>query len=74
MVSNELINRLGFDAWAMNVAVNAIENYVFPGYGNASLESKDCEYRIIWDDKVIEFYLRAYTDKGWQEFSINLKR
>jgi hypothetical protein len=74
MVSNELINRLGFEAWAMNVAVNAIENFVFPGYGNASLESKDYEYRIIWDDTKIEFNLRAYTAKGWQQYSTVIKR
>lgn len=74
MVSNELIQRLGFDAWAMNIAADAIETYVFPGYGNASLESKDCSYHIIWDDQKIEFNLRAYTSEGWKEYSTTLKR
>jgi hypothetical protein len=74
MVSKELINRLGFDAWAMNVAANAIENFVFPGYGNASVDSKDYSYNIIWDDKLIQFNLRAYTEDGWKEYSTTLKR
>lgn len=74
MVSKEQIQRLGFDAWAMNVAADAIETYVFPGTGNARMESKDCSYCIVWDDEQIEFSLRAYTDEGWKEYQTTLRR
>ena len=74
MVSKEQIQRLGFDAWAKNVAADAIEAYVFPGCGNASMESKDFSYNIRWDDDNIAFSLRVYTSEGWKEYSTELKR
>lgn len=73
-LDKKLIGRLGFDAWAMNIAADAICNIVFPGTGNMAVERKDMNYNLQWDDNTILFSLRAYTEDGWKEWSTSLKR
>ena len=76
MIDKEVINRLGFDAWAQNVFTNAIEDFssTFGGVGNISIENEDWSYNINWNDKFINFSLRAYTEEGWEEYSNEIKR
>jgi hypothetical protein len=76
MIPKEHIDRLGFDAWAANVFQNAIEDYYadMGGNGNVSMESKDMNMNMTWDDKTIEFNLRAYTHEGWKEYTSQIKK
>jgi hypothetical protein len=62
------INRLGFDAWADNKFVDAIETYVFPGEGWASHESDSYSLTIRWNEKSVTCTIRAHTTSGWQVY------
>jgi len=73
MVSKSDINRLGFDAWADNQFVNAIENFVMPGHGNISITSDDCNLLIWWCDDTINCTIRVYTEDGWQTYDKSIK-
>ena len=73
MDSKDQINRLGFEAWADNQFVNAIEDFVMPGHGNVSVTSDDITILIWWDDKTINCTIRAYTDTGWQTYDKTIK-
>lgn len=74
MVSEEDINRLGFDAWADNQFINLIEDFVMPGHGNVNIEGMDCTVKLKWDDAMIHCVLRAYTADGWQTYEKQIKR
>ncbi len=72
------IKRLGFDAWADNVMMNAIEDLIIPGEkgeGWASWEAKDHYVRISWDSEEITCSVRAWTEEnGWQEYTKTTKK
>lgn len=74
MVSKELIERLGFDAWADNEYMNLIENFVTPGTGRINIDATDCAVRLEWTDESIHCVLRAYTHEGWREYEKTVKR
>ena len=75
MDSKDQIKRLGFDAWADNQFVNAIEDFVMPGHGNISVTSvnEDLSILIWWDDANINCTIRAYTDEGWKVYDKSIK-
>jgi hypothetical protein len=73
------ISRLGFESWASNIMVNAIEDYVVPcgagGEGNVSHTGKDFSMHMDWDRDNINCSVRAWTESnGWQEYSHSIKR
>jgi hypothetical protein len=70
------INRLGFDSWASNKFVNAMEDYIVGngGEGNISIESKDYNLNMEWNEKTITCTIRAYTSDGWQTYQKEIKR
>lgn len=76
---NEHIARLGFDAWADNQFVNAIEDFVEGVNGSVTIESvweaKD-HYRINvwWDEKSINSVIAAYAEGKWQNYEKQIKR
>ena len=76
MIPPELINRLGFDAWADNEIVNAIENtpYAMKGEGFVSYEKPDMTIRLDWNKDGYTAMLRAYTHEGWKETSKACRR
>ena len=83
-MTHTLINRLGFDAWASNIAVNIIENgnlrdgYRYECYDYSvavsSLESQSTHRNRYIDLKNKNLHLitvRAYVDgSGWQTAEI----
>lgn len=71
---NDAINRLGFDAWADNKMMNAIEDHVYQGVGYVQREADDYNLHIKWDDKHITCVIRAHTDAGWQTYEKQIKR
>ena len=74
MAFEEEINRLGFDAWADNKMVNAIEDFVMPGEGWIRHEGKMHDLFIKWDNSSIHCTIRAHTANGWQTYERNIKR
>ena len=68
-MNTTLVKRLGFDAWASNIAVNIIENGDFKdGY---RYECKDYSLAITKFGKRYSFSIRAYVEKtGWQTAEI----
>lgn len=76
MIDPNEINRLGFDAWANNKIVDAVENTAFcmQGEGFVSYESKDVNIRIDWTPHGYTAALRAYTHDGWKETGAAFKR
>ena len=68
------INRLGFDAWADNKFVNAIEDYVFDSHGSMHLSSISWEMNLWWSHNTIDCSIRAYTKDGWQTYEKQIKR
>lgn len=72
------IERLGFDAWADNQFVNAIENIVIPsgemGSGNTLIEHDDYTLRIEWDSSRVHCSLMCHTKDGWQSYEKEIKR
>lgn len=76
MIDPAEINRLGFDAWANNKIVDAVENTAFcmQGEGFISYEYEDVNVRIDWTPHGYTAALRAYTHEGWKETGASFKR
>lgn len=74
MVSNNDINRLGFDAWADNQFVNAIENFPCVATGDVNVESDDLTMKFTFTEQSISCVIRAYTESGWQTYEKEIKR
>lgn len=70
----ESIQRLGFDAWADNEFVNAIENFPSVGTGSVSLENDSVTMKFTFTEKLVSCVIRAYTDAGWQTYEKEVKR
>ena len=72
------IQRLGFDAWAANIVVNALEDYapiITAGdKGTLTTERKDHTIAIIWDGDDVTVNVRAYTIDNWRNFETTVKR
>lgn len=69
-----LINRLGFDAWADNKFVNAIEDYSLCADGVISMEREDFNMKLTISEKMFSCVIRAYTQDGWQTYEKECKR
>jgi hypothetical protein len=67
-------DRMGFDGWAENKFVNAIEDFVIEGDGKISVEGNDQTMNIWWDSHTINFSFRAYTPEGWKYYDKQIKR
>jgi oligoribonuclease NrnB/cAMP/cGMP phosphodiesterase (DHH superfamily) len=78
MINQKEINRLGFDAWASNIVVNAIEDYepiiTSSNSGTVTNERKEYTMSIIWDEENVSITVRAYTIDNWQSLESNIKR
>jgi hypothetical protein len=71
----EEINRLGFDAWADNKFVNAIENYeTFIGTGEVKFEDEEVCAKFFFSENAISCVIRAYTHEGWKTYEKEIKR
>lgn len=76
---NNLINRLGFGAWAENIIVNYIEDYsdvIKNSKGNHTIEEEEYTMNCSWSDSTLNISIRAYVeDDGWQmlEQTVKLK-
>jgi hypothetical protein len=70
------MNRLGFDAWADNKLMNAIEDtpYLMQGEGNVTYEYNDVTIRLDWKPDGYVASIRAHTPEGWKERSTSHKR
>ena len=68
------INRLGFDAWADNKFVNAIEDYRLVATGDVKLESDDVTMKFFFSEDTISCVIRAYTESGWKTYEKEFKR
>ena len=71
---NEQIQRLGFDAWAQNLFVNAIEDFVSGDDGSASVESDDFRVNIWWSKDTVTATVTAYAEGRWQTYDDQIKR
>lgn len=72
---NDQINRLGFDAWADNEFVNAIENFPRAATGDVSVENEGYTIKVSFTEKTATCVIRAYTaDSGWQTYEKQIKR
>lgn len=67
-------NRLGFDAWADNKMVNAIEDAIGTQSGSVVVDHDDCTIKISWNETDITCVIRAYTESGWQTYERQCKR
>lgn len=74
MVFKNEINRLGFDAWADNEFVNAIENFHTIATGEMKVESDDVVMKFTFTEHSIHCVIRAYTESGWQNYEKEIKR
>lgn len=70
----EQMKRLGFDAWADNLFVNMLEDYVVEGTGSVSIENDKFTANVVWDFDNVTFSLRCHTDEGWKETTKSIKR
>jgi hypothetical protein len=70
------MNRLGFDAWADNKLMDAIENtpFIMQGEGNITYEHEDVTIRLDWKPDGYVASIRAHTSEGWKERSTSHKR
>lgn len=72
------IDRLGFDAWADNQFVNALETFVIPsgrlGSGNTLIEHYDYTIRLEWDSGSANCSIMCHTKDGWQSYEKEYKR
>lgn len=68
------INRLGFDAWADNEFVNALENFPMVATGDISVENDSVSMKITFSEKTVHCVIRAYTPDGWQTYEKEIKR
>lgn len=71
---NDHIARLGFDAWADNKFVNAIEDVVSGKEGSMSIEGLDYRLNLWWDDKSVNCVIAAYAEGKWQNYEKQIKR
>lgn len=71
---NAQINRLGFDAWADNEFVNAIENFPRAATGDVSVENDSVAMKFTFTEQSATCVIRAYTDSGWQTYEKQIKR
>lgn len=71
---NDHIARLGFDAWADNKFVNAIEDVVEGREGSMSIDGLDYRLNLWWDDKLINCIITAYAEGKWQTYEKYIKR
>lgn len=71
---NEQIQRLGFEAWAHNKFVNAIEDFVDGDGGSVSVDSDDFRMNLWWDDDMVNCTIMAYAEGKWQNYSNNVSR
>jgi len=75
----QLVNRLGYGAWAENVIVNFIEDWrdtMVLNDGNMRIENDQYTVNAVFKDGQLDITVRAYVeDEGWQclEQSIKLK-
>jgi hypothetical protein len=73
----ELINRLGFGAWAENKVVNFIEDWretMLVTDGNLFTERDEYTVNAVWKDQCLDITVRAYVeDEGWQTLEQNIK-
>lgn len=74
---NNLINRLGFGAWAENIIVNFLEDYMDvmkTSEGQTSISKFD-EYELTakWTGEQVSITVRAYVQgEGWQTLEQNV--
>lgn len=74
-MDKHLINRLGFDAWADNRFVNAIEDYdSVIGTGELKIEDDEVCAKFFFTPTTISCVIRAYTESGWQTYEREHKR
>jgi hypothetical protein len=69
-----LINRLGFDAWADNKFVNAIEDYNLVATGEVKMENEHMTMKLSFTEQTISCVIRAYTEDGWKTYDKEFKR
>jgi hypothetical protein len=75
----QLVNRLGYGAWAENVIVNFIEDWsetMVLNDGNMRIENDQYTVNAVFKDGHLDITVRAYVEhEGWQclEQSIKLK-
>lgn len=72
---NDQIARLGFDAWADNKFINAIEDFVEGTNGSVFSEADD-HYRINiwWSEDSVCCVIAAYAEGKWQNYEKQIKR
>lgn len=74
----EVINRLGFGAWAENVIVNYLEDWkdvMLTSEGHQTIDKFD-EYELTakWDGEQVAITVRAYVNgEGWQSLEQTIK-
>lgn len=68
------IQRLGFDHWADNKFINAIEDFVEGEKGSASVDSEDFRINVWWDAASVCCSLSAYAEGRWQHYAKEVKR
>lgn len=73
-METHLINRLGFDAWADNKFVNAIEDYSLVATGEVKMENEYVTMKLSFTEQTISCVIRAYTESGWQTYEKEFKR
>lgn len=73
-MNQDQINRLGFDAWADNEFVNAIENFAPVATGDIRAESDEMTMKLSFSTTHIHCVIRAYTQDGWQTYEREIKR
>jgi hypothetical protein len=74
----ELINRLGFGAYAENIIVNYIEDWgdVMRNstQGSHTIEREDYTVKASWGYDNLQITIRAYVEgDGWQTLEQNIK-
>jgi len=74
----QLINRLGFGAYAENIIVNYLEDWgdVLRNSekGNHTIEREDYTMNASWEDKSLSISIRAYVEgEGWQTLEQTIK-
>lgn len=73
-METHLINRLGFDAWADNKFVNAIEDYNLVATGEVKMENEYMTMKLSFTEQTISCVIRAYTEDGWKTYEKEFKR
>jgi hypothetical protein len=74
-MNKDQINRLGFDAWADNEFVNAIENFPQIATGDMTIENEGMTMKLVFTETHVSCVIRAYTqDGGWQTYEREIKR